>query len=65
MADRPEKEKTRKRDKDGPSKPNKRVAIEEVGEQINISLLDSDKWAPVIGMQRLKPTSCTSKTDKC
>jgi hypothetical protein len=29
MADRPEKEKKRKRDKDGPSKPNKRVAIEE------------------------------------
>lgn len=51
MADRTEKEKKRKREKDGSSKPSKRVAI--VGEKnIKISLLESDKWAPVIGMFR-------------
>jgi len=62
MADRPEKEKKRKREKDGSSQPNKRVAVE-ADEQIEISLLDSDKWAPVIGRQRPKSPSFT-KTDQ-
>jgi DNA-directed RNA polymerase I subunit RPA49 len=49
MADRIQKEKKRKREKDGSSKPSKRIAIE-ADKQIEISLLESDKWAPVIGM---------------
>ncbi len=49
MAERIHKEKKRKREKDGSSKPSKRVAIEE-DQQIKMSLVESDKWAPVIGM---------------
>ena len=49
MADRIEKEKKRKRGRDGSSRPSKRVAIEG-DKQINISLLESDRWAPLIGM---------------
>jgi hypothetical protein len=49
MAERIHKEKKRKREKDGSSKPSKRVAIEE-DKQIKISLVESEKWAPVIGM---------------
>jgi DNA-directed RNA polymerase I subunit RPA49 len=53
MADRSEKKKKRKREKDGSSKPSKRVAIEG-DKQIKISLLESDEWAPVIGMLKAK-----------
>ncbi|KAE9374433.1 hypothetical protein N431DRAFT_437864 [Stipitochalara longipes BDJ] len=49
MSDRTAKQNKRKREKDASSKPNKRVAIE-VDEQINVSLLDSDEWAPVIAL---------------
>jgi hypothetical protein len=49
MAERIHKEKKRKREKDGSSNPSKRVAIEE-DKQIKISLVESGKWAPVIGM---------------
>jgi DNA-directed RNA polymerase I subunit RPA49 len=65
MADRSEKEKKRKRAKDGSSRPSKRVAIEG-NKQIKISLLESDEWAPVIGMlkQRLQlPIFCYARTD--
>jgi hypothetical protein len=53
MADRSEKEKKRKREKDGSSRLSKRVAIER-DKQIKISLLKSDEWAPVIGMLKAK-----------
>ena len=53
MADRSEKEKKRKREKDGSSRLSKRVAIEG-DKQIKISLLKSDEWAPVIGMLKAK-----------
>lgn len=50
MAERTHREKKRKREKDGSSKPSKRVAIEEEDKQIKMSLMESGKWAPVIGM---------------
>jgi hypothetical protein len=49
MADEVEKVKKRKRNPDGSVKPSKRVAIEE-NKQVNISLHEADKWAPIIGM---------------
>jgi DNA-directed RNA polymerase I subunit RPA49 len=65
MADRSEKKKKRKREKDGSSKPSKRVAIEG-DKQIKISLLESDEWAPVIGMLKQGfqlPIFCYARTD--
>jgi DNA-directed RNA polymerase I subunit RPA49 len=44
-----EKVKKRKSEEDGSSRPSKRVAIEE-DQQIHVSLLESDGWAPVVGM---------------
>jgi DNA-directed RNA polymerase I subunit RPA49 len=49
MADKVERAKKRKRDTDDSSKPSKRVAVDDA-KQINISLFESGKWAPVIGM---------------
>jgi len=63
MADRPEKEKKRKREKHGSPQSSKRVAIE-ADEQIEISLLNSDKWAPIIGRPDPNPQKFR-KTDQC
>jgi DNA-directed RNA polymerase I subunit RPA49 len=50
MADKADKGIKRKRQAQGPSKPSKKVAIEE-DRNIKISLRDAEKWAPVIGME--------------
>lgn len=47
MEDRVEKVKKRKRNTDGSLKPNKRVAIDD-GNEVNVSIYDAGKWAPVI-----------------
>jgi DNA-directed RNA polymerase I subunit RPA49 len=49
MADKMEKAKKRKRDPNGSAKPSKRVSIEK-DKQIKITLHETDKWAPIIGM---------------
>lgn len=49
MGDKIEKAKKRKRQDGESSKPSKRVAVDG-DKQINISVLESGKWAPVIGM---------------
>jgi DNA-directed RNA polymerase I subunit RPA49 len=49
MADRIVNEKKRKRERNGPSRPSKRVAVEK-DKQIKIALVESQEWAPVIGM---------------
>lgn len=45
-----EQDKKRKRHMDGSSKPSKRVAIEEEDKQIQVSVSEVGKWAPVIGL---------------
>lgn len=49
MSNKVEKVKKRKRTTDGSSKPSKRVAIEE-DKQVQVSVSEVGKWAPVIGM---------------
>ena len=48
MADKVDKGKKRKRHTDVNPSPSKKVAIDD-DRKVKISLLDPDKWAPVVG----------------
>jgi len=49
MAEKIDKAKKRKRQAEDTSKPSKKVALDRA-KNIKISLPETDKWAPVIGM---------------